>query len=1133
MKKALFIFVLVIEILIGLALAVNWYITNRLEDKIAAILIKNIEESSDGFYTLSYDKLSIGFYSGELSIQNLHFHPNPDTYKEWLEKDSLPKEVFDLKFNNIHFEGVNLKLIRSNRDLQFTLFDIDQPQIKITAPLSTKRHQKSEPTQIDDPYQIIKKHLKTISVKELNLKNAQVKYIVEDSIKPTIYSISDTDFSIYNFRLDENSYQTGKPLFSDNIVFSINKPQCILENDEFSLSIKGLNLSTKDSLITIKGVKLESTKDPKATQSRILNAELEEIAFHGFSLSRQYEARILTATKFAIDAPQINMSYYIPTEGKADKQAKNENDSVIRSASLYEIISPIFAKIQIDTIVINKAKFDYSIQQKGKKSNYSFNSLNFRADNFRIDSSHISRYNFIHSDNFHLDANQLNASIAEINYKVNIGALLFDTKQHLLSINNIDLQPIEEKGTTVSGKIGSIVSDNLQLENNSVTSKDLLISEPHIYVKRIKSNKSQSAVSSPKLELTLSIECIKLDNGIVKFQQDSDLYFANGVDMAIHNFSFDGGYSINDIIANVSNIGGKLSNPRSSFDISNLKYNSKKKTFDVSDLNYESTSVSFSAKEFNINNLLLGTNSSDSLKAEALTFASVRLNNNDLSFESPNITATNFSWVQNAASISKLVTQLPKFSYLSREIELKTELENLTFDNIIYTNDELSIGRNIFKQPDIQINLLKGEKTQRTPSKVSLAKLKLGEIFIDNANLEIQNISSFVEHLNGINIEAKDIEFAPNSQSLSFDQVLCSIPELSIPLDNNFYTLNSGKISLDIKKSEASLKIEDISLKSLYPKFEFAHNHPKNKDWFGLDVGSIEIQNIKMADLLEENIYAKNLFVNDTHLYNLKNQNIKIQHNIMPMIYEVIYKFPKKFKIENTNIQNFNVVYEELAKGKEEPGKIFFTGMNGKVKNLTNIADSISQYLDVYANGYLMGNGYFDALWQIPVSPQNDHFNLSAKLVDFNLQELNQLISPMAPASINSGYARSIDFDISATSLGAEIDMTFIYDKLNVSVWKQQGEKIRNKSLYSKAVNFLLQKENLGSEKEAPLSVSLNVDRDPYHSTFNYFWQILQPAVVESVGISEKRQRRFMKVGKVFKSVKNFFKPQSEEKKDE
>lgn len=1133
MKKALRIFAFILGALVCLILAVNWYITNRLEDKIAAILIKNIEESSDGFYTLSYDKLSIGLYSGELSIQNLHFHPNPETYKKWQENDSLPKEVFDLRFNNIHFEGVNLKLIRSNRNLQFTLFNIDQPQINITAPLATKKHKKSEPTQIDDPYLIIKAHLKTINVKELNLKNAEVRYIVEDTIKPTIYSISDTDFSIYNFRLDENSYKTGKLLFSDNIVFNINKPQCILENDEFSVSIKGLNLSTKDSIITIKGVKLESTKKTNTIQSRELNAELEEIAFHGFSLSRKQETRLLTAEKFSIDAPQISMSYHIPSTEKADSKTKTVNDSVIRSASLYEIISPIFAKIQIDTIAINKARFDYSTYQKGKRSSYSFSSLNFRAENFLIDSIHTSKYDFIHSDNFHLDANQLEASIAEINYKLNIGTLLFDTKQHLLSINNIDLHPIDEKGNTVSGKIGSIVSNNLQFENNSVTSKSLLISQPDIYVKRKKSKKAQASTSSTRLGLALAIDYIKLENGIVKLQQDSDLYFAKGVNMAIQNFSFDGDYAVSQIIAGITNIGGKLNNPLSSFDASDVKYNSAKGTVEASNLNYESASLSFSTKQFDLDKLFFGKNNSDSIKARTIALSSVSLHNKDLAFDASKISVANFTWAQNTASIGKLITQLPKFSYLSKEIELKTELENLTFENIIYANNELSIAKNILKQPDIQINLLKGEKTQRTPSKVSLEKLRLGEILIDKANLEVQNISSFAKHINDINIEAKDIEFSPNTQSFSYEQVQCSIPELSIPLDNNFYTLNSGKISLDIKKSDANLKIEDISLKSLYPKFEFAHNHPKNKDWFGLDVGSIEVQNINMANLLKEEIYAQNLFVNDTHLYNLKNQNIKIQHNIMPMIYEVIYKFPKKFKIENTDIQNFNVVYEELAKGKEEPGKIFFTGMNGKVKNLTNVADSVTQYLDVYANGYLMGTGHFDALWQIPLSPQNDHFNLSAKLVDFNLQELNQLISPMAPASINSGYVRSIDFDISATSLGADIDMTFIYDKLNVSVWKQQGEKIKNKSLYSKAVNFLLQKENLGTEKKAPQSVSLEVVRDPYHSTFNYFWQILQPAVVESVGISEKRQHRFMKVGKIFKSVKNFFKPKSENEKSE
>ena len=53
--------------------------------------------------------------------------------------------------------------------------------------------------------------------------------------------------------------------------------------------------------------------------------------------------------------------------------------------------------------------------------------------------------------------------------------------------------------------------------------------------------------------------------------------------------------------------------------------------------------------------------------------------------------------------------------------------------------------------------------------------------------------------------------------------------------------------------------------------------------------------------------------------------------------------------------------------------------------------------------------------------------------------------------------------------------------------------------------------------------VDMEIVRDPYHSTFNYLWQMLRPALVESVGVSKKEQDAALKVAGFFTKVKRFF----------
>ena len=72
--------------------------------------------------------------------------------------------------------------------------------------------------------------------------------------------------------------------------------------------------------------------------------------------------------------------------------------------------------------------------------------------------------------------------------------------------------------------------------------------------------------------------------------------------------------------------------------------------------------------------------------------------------------------------------------------------------------------------------------------------------------------------------------------------------------------------------------------------------------------------------------------------------------------------------------------------------------------------------------------------------------------------------------------------------------------------------------------SFLAAKVTSCRRKDSKLrKVDMEIVRDPYHSTFNYLWQMLRPALVESVGVSKKEQDAALKVAGFFTKVKRFF----------
>lgn len=407
-------------------------------------------------------------------------------------------------------------------------------------------------------------------------------------------------------------------------------------------------------------------------------------------------------------------------------------------------------------------------------------------------------------------------------------------------------------------------------------------------------------------------------------------------------------------------------------------------------------------------------------------------------------------------------------------------------------------------------------------------RMDIGHFRISGANLDLIDNKAYKNTIGASDFSFDSLHLHTLTKAFTVDNLRFAITNLHLPV-SNYYTLAIDKIGFDSNQLTAG----PIHLIPAYNKEEFAYKHPKHKDWFDVSVGNVTMTEIDApAYLVSNTLKASVLRVSDVDFLNYKNQQIEIEHNIMPMIYEGLQKMPFRFAFDSLDVRNFSVVYEELPKKGTVASKIFFEGMNGKVGNFTNIPASLHQVISLKANGRLMGTGYFDATWQIPVSPDYDRFLLDAHITRFDLRDLNQLITPMASSRINSGYLNDMTFSIDATSEGASIDMLFLYDGLNISVFRD-AELIRENRLATRLANYILKENNPDKANKEPREVQATIVRDKYHSTFNYLWQIIQPPLIESVGVSKQKQQFGRRVSNIINSIKNFFYPSRKKKKGE
>lgn len=1280
-RKAVKIVIFAFIFLIIGGFAVNWYLTYRLQSKLKKVLSEEVSKATDGFYHFSFDDLHVNLFSGELSIKEIEFSPDSLVFDEWQKGDSLPNVYYDIHVGEIHFKGVNLTWLFNYRKLDFSLFEVRSPTIKIHNPPNKEESEKgTENKDLGTLYEVVSPYIDVLTVSRINLLNMNVSYMIEDDDSPVVYALKDANFRAFNFRLDENSSESGKLLYCDNFEFIADNPQELLYSDQIVLKTANIKLSTIESLIRIEGVHIspkESYWDKRMDiGGGFLNADIESVDVTGVSFKREEGKNYLEADSFKISSTDIkyfNINNEKSTYGQ-DTVKQQAIDSIFSGTwSLYSIVFPILNSISIDKIGVEKTKFNYTLTQNGYTDVYTLGQFDFHANNFLIDSLSEKHKKFWYVDNFTMEGADISGQMMSNNADITIAKLRLSTTDKQFNISDINIKPLSTsfQKSYILGTIKTINIDGLYY-TTGLSAEHLKIESPNIEYyktgeKKTKpSSKGETIVGDNIFDFLnpyanfLSVKRIDLSNANVavhnkgsketfrmrhlnfyatdflvdeKTKLNSRFLFAfDDIGLSFRDFNnvlSGNNYRLQIKHADISSLAGKavlkgvklIPQEGEGNKMPDTYYAIETPLFEINGFDYdkyldnkgvEIKTVSLNSPRMSVIKVGLSTKQKDrelntggdlSQILAYLKIEKIDVNNADFSYQDKiqkdtlqiafqAFRVNSLEWdIKKKFSLGEFVVQRPHLSYVSKTVaEKKVSSTPLSLPKTIgkfvsvLNIDKFSISDSKIdiEQPDISMNAaipsfgfsglnwnVQGDKShlkltsmdinnpllrfnqnakegdKKEGEEKSLSKdfysilnpyvntLTVGRFGIIDANIDYRDLpeekQTKSQALNATNLEVEGLTLNTDNRKFDMADIRFNTKDLHFPIMDGFYTMAIG--SIDLNKKDGFVALSDLHMIPAYPKTEFAYIHPKHKDWFDVRAGDITLSGVDYPTYFSDNILrAKKLRVSDVLLQNFKNQQIEIQHNIMPLLYEKIQYLPVKFSFDSTTVNNFSVMYEELPKKGTIAGKIYFDRMNGRIANLTNMQSYPQQYMILDADGLFMGDGRFTAKWHIPVSPDNDCFILEARMDSLDLKSLNEIFTPLAKAEVKSGVLTGFDFRTEASSTQANAQMLFLYNDLKVDILKGDNGEKTNRFL-STLANALVRSNNPNKRNGKPRESNIHIERDAYHSTFNYFWQILQPGLAESAGVTQGTQNFAKKVGSFFSKVKSFFTGKKDSKK--
>lgn len=919
-------------------------------------------------------------------------------------------------------------------------------------------------------YEILSPILNSVSIDDIGIKDAKLKYELTFENTTDTYQLDRFDLEAKGFKIDSLANIRRNFLYTDEFKVSANQINAELQSQHHVVTIGQMAMSTMDKRFQLKDVSLTPLSGGRNFNQ--LKGHIDSLTIDGMHLDTG-----LSIDRLSIESPDVE--YVKNIRQRVVPVGLKKNVNVLDSL---DAVTNILDYLTIKHITLTNGSIAYRDNFAKIKQTYRIGKLDFVMSGFIMNKNTIlNPEQLFDYSAFNLKFNNFDNILPDGAHRLKIKKANIASVGGTLSMEGIRLEPLEKwKGDTPSSQFEA---DIPHIEANGINFEHILRKGDLIEGDKIK-------ILSPHLNI---VKLTASDSNVA----DKSGTGINLSNIAINHF---------DVIGLNVNVEDKTNGNKTSVTLNGLQLDTfswyPQKSINIGLLNLDRPLVSV------INGLRDGTSSH----------------------------SNNIVWNHEEVNIGKISIGQPIFTYKHPNIAMNLNVEKFGLSALKWNNKIFKITDVIVVNPDIQIDAIahgKGEIRHNLSSTDDLYKLlgrlsneiNLGKFSLTNANVSYQKIIDKEidanQRINQLNIEVEKFKADNVNRVASVGELNFDTKNLQIPMADGFYNLKIGELEFASKNSV--LEVNKLHFESIYPKEEFASKHPKGKDWFDVTAGHIALSGVDIpAYLFDKKLNANLLEVKDVVLSNLKNQKIKIQHNIMPMIYENLQKFPVELTIDSTRVTNFSVIYEELSKNGITPGVLSFTDMNGSVKRLTNVETEPNQFMTLNADGRLMGTGYFTAEWKIPVSSQNNHFSLKGHLHEFNLRDLNRLLTHMAPAEVTSGIAKDTKFEIEASSLGGNVKLDFQYHNLKVSIYNDIDDKSPKKFITS-IVNKVIKKNNPNSRWSRPRISDITIVRDPYHSTFNYFWQFLQPALIESVGITKNKQNFALRVLHFVSKVKKIF----------
>ncbi len=594
-------------------------------------------------------------------------------------------------------------------------------------------------------------------------------------------------------------------------------------------------------------------------------------------------------------------------------------------------------------------------------------------------------------------------------------------------------QPNDVSSIAIDGKLGNLNISRLGiiqfLKNNRIEASTIKLSKPDLSI-RLATPKDNTAKNK---QLPFSIDNIVIEDG--------NINISNAANQKL--------FSAKNLNLNVKNI--------------NLNYNPDALPFSLD-------SYSVTAKDFYFQ---LGR--IYSVTASVLETKDGKLDVSDFEIKS----LIDFKdWEQNHKGQKSL------FGIKSK---------NLSFDQLVFGNTKLALKDARILNPEFTIQNRESQVVRKSKSKTGF-DLDFQNVDIVNGRLSILN-SAGKKTMTIAKLDANIQQFVMDAETskskIPFTYQDFKVTGAQLFYDaGKYYTMTLSSFSLLPK----DIDLQQFKLNPKYSRSEFIKIIPKEEDLYDIAAGRIQASGINWKyEGKQPDVAMKRLTLNqvDANIFRSKIPKDNPKEKVLYSKLLRNIKFP--LLIENLNLTNSKLVYEEDKPDANGPGKVFFTNFNMNVRNInSNKRKGADTKVPITINCRFMDASPMKVNWNFDTANLRDQFTIAGSISNLPASDINPFIKPYMNITA-TGLITGLNFDFRGNNDVMTGKFRMTHQDLKVNILDKDTKK--KKGLLSAVANLVVKKD---SEK-FPESVDIEVERSKDRSFFNFYWKGIEDGLKKSL----------------------------------